>query len=141
MNGPYNNIFSRCYYIATYYMQEGKFILFSTKGTRLIRFFINVIALVIIYSVLSNPQVTNAQVIFFEDPSMLVGTSETVRMFSTCLCSKNEHNKGNDDTDLKGRQWIAGVIVATRRYAALRGATRRYAAGDGNLYISGAAVR
>ena len=23
MNGPYINIFSRCYYIATYYMQEG----------------------------------------------------------------------------------------------------------------------
>ena len=104
INGPCNNIFSRCYYIATYYMQEGKFILFSTKGTRLIRFFINVIALVIIYSVLSNPQVTNAQVIFFEDPSMLVGTSETVRMFSICLCLKNEHNKGNDDTHLKVRQ-------------------------------------
>ena len=99
-------------------MQEGKFILFSTKVTRLIRFFINVIALVIIYSVLSNPQVTNAQVIFFEDPSMLVGTSETVRMFSTCL-SKNEHTKGNDDTDLKVRQWIAGVID-----------------GDGNFHIS-----
>ena len=50
---------------------------------------------------------------------MLVGTSETVRMFSTCLCSKNEHNKGNDDTDLKVRQWIAGVID-----------------GDGNFHIS-----
>jgi hypothetical protein len=54
-----------------------------------------------------------------EDPSMLVGTSETVRMFSTYLCSKNEYNKGNDDTDLKVRQWIAGVID-----------------GDGNFYIS-----
>ena len=97
-------------------MQEGKFILFSTKGTRLIRFFINVIALVIIYSVLSNPQVTNAQLIFkifnFEDPSMLVGTSETVRMFSTCLCLNiNKHNKGNgEEKDLKIRQWIAGLI-------------------------------
>ena len=102
-------------------MQEGKFILFSTKGTRLIRFFINVIALVIIYSVLSNPQVTNAQVILFEDPSMLVGTSETVRMFSTCLCSNlNEQNKGNDEEkDLKIRQWIAGLID-----------------GDGNFYVS-----
>ena len=50
---------------------------------------------------------------------MLVGTSETVRMFSTCLCSKNEHYKGNDDTDLKVRQWIAGVID-----------------GDGNFHIS-----
>ena len=102
-------------------MQEGRYILFSTKGTRLIRFLFSVIALVIIYSVLSNPQVTNAQVIFFEDTSMLVGTSETVRMFSTCLCSKlNEHNKGNDEKkDLKIRQWIAGLID-----------------GDGNFYVS-----
>ena len=50
---------------------------------------------------------------------MLVGTSETVRMFSTCLCSKNEHNKGNDNTNLKVRLGIAGVIQ-----------------GEGNLYIS-----
>ena len=41
---------------------------------------------------------------------MLVGTSETIRMFSSCLCSKKEQTKGNDDTDLKVRQWIAGVI-------------------------------
>ena len=54
-----------------------------------------------------------------EDPSMLVGTSETVRMFSSCLCSKQEQIKGNDDTDLKVRQWIAGVID-----------------GDGNFHIS-----
>ena len=104
-------------------MQEGEAILFSTKGKRF--FVISLIFLVIIYSVLSNPQVTNAQLILYlininnEDPSMLVGTSETVRMFSTCLCSKNEHNKGNDDTDLKVRQWIAGVID-----------------GDGNFHIS-----
>ena len=103
-------------------MQEGEAILFSTKGKRF--FVISLIFLVIIYSVLSNPQVTNAQLIYNllninnEDPSMLVGTSETVRMFSTCL-SKNEHTKGNDDTDLKVRQWIAGVID-----------------GDGNFYIS-----
>ena len=86
MNGPCNNIFSLCYYIATYYVQEGRCILGSTKGQRIICYFLSVFALVIIYSVLSNPQVTNAQVIFFEDPSMLVGTSETVRMFSSCLC-------------------------------------------------------
>uniref|UniRef100_UPI0023F26B1D LAGLIDADG homing endonuclease n=1 Tax=Cyathus striatus TaxID=68777 RepID=UPI0023F26B1D len=121
MNGPCINIFSRCFYIATYYMQEGRVILCSTKGKRLIFILINVVALVIIYSVLSNPQVTNAQVIFCEDPSMLVGTSETVRMFSNCLCSKrNEQNKGNDeDKDLKSRQWIAGLID-----------------GDGNFHIS-----
>ena len=50
---------------------------------------------------------------------MLVGTSETVRMFSSCLCSKKGQIKGNDDTDLKVRQWIAGVID-----------------GDGNFHIS-----
>ena len=105
-------------------MQEGEAILFSTKGKRF--FVISLIFLVIIYSVLSNPQVTNAQLILYlininnEDPSMLVGTSETVRMFSTCLCSKNEYKKGNDEVkDLKFRQWIAGVID-----------------GDGNFHIS-----
>ena len=121
-------------------MQEGWYILFSTKGKRIIRYmnllatplilagearlqqaiWIRVIALVMIYSVLPNLQVTNAQLIFnLEDPSMLVGTSETVRMFSSCLSSKKEHTKGNDDTDLKVRQWIAGVID-----------------GDGNFHIS-----
>ena len=105
-------------------MQEGRCILFSTKGKRIIFYFISVFALVIIYSVLSNPQVTNAQLILkifnFEDPSMLVGTSETVRMFSSCLCSKNEHKKGNDElNNLKIRQWIAGFID-----------------GDGNFHIS-----
>ena len=132
MNGPCNNIFSRCYYIATYYVQEGRYILFSTKGKRIIRnisvtplgtrAIFSVIALVIIYSVLFNLQVTNAQLIFnLEDPSMLVGTSETVRMFSSCLCPplNKDKIKGNDDTDLKVRQWIAGVID-----------------GDGNFHIS-----
>ena len=93
-------------------MQEGRYILCSTKGTGLFKIFILVVALVIIYSVLTNPQVTNTQVIFFENPSMLVGTSETVRMFSTCLCLNiNKHNKGNgEEKDLKIRQWIAGLI-------------------------------
>ena len=117
INGPCNNIFSRCYYIATYYVQEGRSLLFSTKGNR-IRQYVFLVALVIIYSLLSNPQVTNAQLIFkFENPSMLVGTSEIVRMFSSCLSSKKE--QGNGDTDLKVRQWIAGVID-----------------GDGNFHIS-----
>lgn len=124
MNGPCNNLFSLCYYIATYYVQEGRCILFSTKGKRILRYFFSVAPLVIIYSVLSNPQVTNAQLILkffnFEDPSMLVGTSETVRMFSTCLYSTNEYKKGNDEVNnLKFRQWIAGVID-----------------GDGNFQIS-----
>jgi hypothetical protein len=119
MNGPCSYIFSRCFYIATYYMQEGWFILCSTKAIRLFFKFFILIALVIIYSVISNPQVTNAQLIFdfLIDPSMLVGTSETVRMFSSCLCSNKE--QGNDDNDLKIRQWIAGLID-----------------GDGNFHIS-----
>jgi len=73
------------------------------------------VILVIIYAQgeLYNPQVTNAQLIYENllDPSMLVGTSETVCVLSTCL------KKGNDD--LKLRQWIAGVIDA-----------------DGNFHIS-----
>ena len=56
INGPCINIFSRCYYIATYYVQEGWVILFSTKGKRFIHniyatsSIFSVIALVIIYS-------------------------------------------------------------------------------------------
>ena len=110
-------------------MQEGWVILLSTKGKRIICYIFaasgaisifSVIALVIIFLVLPNLQVTNAQLIFnFEDPSMLVGTSETLRMFSSCLCSNKDQIKGNDVTDLKVRQWIAGVID-----------------GDGNFHIS-----
>jgi hypothetical protein len=106
MNGPCSNIFSRCYYIATYCMQEGEAILFNTKDNRFIFIYISLIALVIIYSVLSNPQVTNAQVILNFcniklDTSMLVGTSETVRMFSNYLTPTKLKGKGNDNTDLK----------------------------------------
>jgi hypothetical protein len=127
LDGPCNNIFSQYYYIATYYVQKSLFKLSSTKVNKNISniIFYSIIALVMIYLVFSNLQVTKAQLIFdsqFENPSMWVGTSETVRMFSSCFCSKKEHNKGNDDTnlkDLKVRQWIAGVID-----------------GDGNFYIS-----
>lgn len=121
-DGPCSNIISRYYYIATYYMQEGKAILFGTKNIQLM-FLIKapaarsaagvrdpgglaaralaLIILVIIHSVLSNPQVTNAQLIshsFMLDPSMQVGTSETVCMFSACLTLEK------DDSDLKDRQ-------------------------------------
>nr|QNH92710.1 hypothetical protein [Wolfiporia cocos] len=53
---------------------------------------------------------------------MLLGTSKTVRMFSNCFSSISHLGnkaRGNDDTDLKVRQWIAGIID-----------------GDGSLYIS-----
>ena len=105
-------------------MQEGEAILFSTKGKRF--FVISLIFLVIIYSVLSNPQVTNAQLILYlininnEDPSMLVGTSETVRMFSTCLCSKNEDNKGNDDADLKVLNGLLVLLMVMEIFIFLR---------------------
>jgi len=97
-------------------MQEGKVILNGTKNINLMVFIITLVILVKIYSVLSNPQVTNAQSIinlFMLDPSMLVGTSETVCMFSACV------TLGKDDPDLKNRQWIAGVID-----------------GDGNFHVS-----
>ena len=80
-DGPCSNIISRYYYIATYYMQEGKVILFGTKNIQLMFLIKALIILVIIHSVLFNPQVTNAQLIshsFMIDPSMQVGTSETV---------------------------------------------------------------
>ena len=76
MNGPYINNFSRCYNIATYYMQEGEAILFSTKGKRF--FVISLIFLVIIYSVLSNPQVTNAQLILYYTSNVSSGLDCTI---------------------------------------------------------------
>jgi hypothetical protein len=93
-------------------MREGQIILFNTKTVNLILFIL--VNLVIIYSELYNPQVTNTQAIKYLinfNPSMLVGTSETVCMLSICL------KLGKDD--LKLRQWIAGVID-----------------GDGNFNIS-----
>ena len=90
-------------------MQKGESLLYSTNRNFLKYFFLYLTPLVIIFIIISNPQVTNAQ--FFlenylltEKMGMLVGTSETVRMFSNSQCSKKEHNKGNDDTDLKVRQ-------------------------------------
>lgn len=100
-DGPCSNTYSRYYYIATYYMQEGKAILFGTKNIHLMFLIKTLIILVIIHSVLFNPQVTNAQLIshsFMLDPSMQVGTSETVCMFSACLTLEK------DDSDLKDRQ-------------------------------------
>jgi len=100
-------------------MQEGKAILFGTKNIQLMfpgasapvplgpgvagpgGLIKTLIILVIIHSVLFNPQVTNAQLIshsFMLDPSMLVGTSETVCMFSACLTLEK------NDSDLKDRQ-------------------------------------
>lgn len=118
-DGPYSNIFSRCYYLATYYIQKKKTILNFIKNINLVFFSSTSVLLFHTFGVvLFYLQVTNAQLIshlFLLDPSMLVGTSEAVRMFSTCFKLDREI----DDPDLKDRQWIAGIID-----------------GDGNFYVS-----
>lgn len=87
---------------AAHYMREGWAIL---NNTPVIMLLFSVTTLVIICSVLFNPQVTNAQwlIDFSTNPSMLVGTSETV-----CVLSIN-FGIGVIDPDFKVRQWIAGV--------------------------------
>lgn len=101
-------------------MQEGWANLNSTKAIKEISCNnIKILSLVIICLLLSNPQVTNAQLVFENffpslDLSMLVGTSETVCTLSIYISSEN------NDSEKKIRQWIAGITD-----------------GDGNLYISG----
>ena len=75
----------------------------------IIKYFMFII--VIIYIEISNPQVTNTHFLTIENISMLVGTSETVRMFSNNLTSR--------ENAVKIRQWIAGIVD-----------------GDGHIYIS-----
>lgn len=113
-DGPYNPILSMDYY-ATYYMQERKAMHNTTimpyGGIQYLMYIVFII--VTMYYVLSNPQVTNAQAWFsnfeqgwnfpFNSISMLVGTSETVRMFSNYQTAKQKK-------ELKIRQWIAGII-------------------------------
>ena len=111
LNSPCYNMLSKYYSIATHYMREGQIIMYSTKIVNLVLINILVI-LVIIYSLLYNPQVTNALIDINNNTSMLVGTSETVCVSSICLTKK-----GNDD--IKFRQWITGLID-----------------GDGNFHIS-----
>ena len=120
-DGPCNQSFS-IDYIATYYMQERSIIQYSTiiKIVVLLRrkvllsyiTFLCMPIIVIIYYEISNPQVTNAHFLVIENISMLVGTSETVRMFSNHLTSR-------ENADLKIRQWIGGIID-----------------GDGHIHIS-----
>ena len=119
LNSPCCNIISRYYSIATHYMREGRVILWGTNCVNLMLIVSVLVSLVIILTVLYNPQVTNAQSIIefiFDNLSMLVGTSETVCVLSVCLISSP---KGNGNDDLKLCQWIAGVID-----------------GDGNFHIS-----
>jgi len=114
-------------------MREGWFNLLSTNCVNLMLIVNVLVSLVIIFTVLYNPQVTNAQSIIeliFDNSSMLVGTSETVRVLSFCLINSPATatvtatatataKQGNGNDDLKLCQWIAGVID-----------------GDGNFYIS-----
>jgi hypothetical protein len=110
-------------------MQEGKVYLNSTKAIKLIKkdsAAIWIFSLVIICLILSNPQETNAQLIYCKledffaslDLSMLVGSSETVRTLS--IGKVFTLGSAGIDSELKIRQWIAGVTD-----------------GDGNLYFSG----
>ena len=132
LNSPCCNIISRYYSIATHYMREGWVNLLSTNCVNLMLIVNILVSLVIIFTVLYNPQVTNAQYIIelnFNNSSMLVGTSETVRVLSVCLIyspaflsnakAQRVGQQGSGKDDLKLCQWIAGVID-----------------GDGNFYIS-----
>lgn len=104
--GPYCSSNSEDSY-ATYYMRERQNILICTRITLMTIVYFSTIAYpVIINSEQPNPQETNALYYILGllvEYSMLVGSSETVRMFSTIMTS---HEK----SDLKIRQWIAGVI-------------------------------
>lgn len=78
----------------------------NLNSTRVAQWTFRVLYPVIICFLLYNPQVTNAQWLFYLniiDPSMLVGTSETVCALSICFGS------GVINPDLKIRQWIAGI--------------------------------
>src|ERR1700712_1207030 len=99
LDGPYNSIISH-YCHATHYMRERNVTLYCTRITLLI------IAMFITYALSSpvtismaipNPQETNALFYTITELSMLVGSSETVRVFST-------NQSSHEFKDLKIRQ-------------------------------------
>lgn len=121
-DGPYFYPFSINNNV-TYYMRERNIVYNSTSLKIVFLYFIyyfilSIIILVIIYYSFSNPQGTNAHYskyyydIFQYSISMLVGPSETVRMFSTRLTSLEK-------SENKIQEWIGGIID-----------------GDGYIYIS-----
>lgn len=122
LSSPYNGHVLQCRYTATYYMRERESLILGTLIVILQNFCLFpliVVFKVIIQEFFSNPQVTNAQSIFelcnviFNNPSMLVGTSETVCMLSIIVLTEiAKHDK-------KVLQWVAGIID-----------------GDGNFHIS-----
>ena len=122
LSSPYNDYVSQYRYIATYYMRERYLSILGTLIVILLTILLLPLIVVVkvkIHEFLSNPQVTNAQSIFesfnliFKNPSMLVGTSETVCMLSLI------GSRGIVDKDKKLLQWVAGIVD-----------------GDGNFHIS-----
>ncbi|CAO1638535.1 unnamed protein product, partial (mitochondrion) [Parajaminaea phylloscopi] len=100
------------YFCKTNYMQERK----QNNNTTIIywnKLILGISVIVIMYYYFSNRQVTNVlnisqnnnilgQIMIYSI-SILVGTSETVRVFSNYLTSSQKQ-------DLKTRQWIAGLV-------------------------------
>lgn len=122
LSSPYNDYVSQFRYTATHYMRERYLLILGTLIVILqtiLLFPLIVVVKVIIQEFLSNPQVTNAQSIIefiyliFYNPSMLVGTSETVCVLSIIAST------GIVGKDKKLLQWVAGIID-----------------GDGNFHIS-----
>lgn len=121
LSSPYNDITLDYHYIATHYMRERYLLILGTLSLSLLFYLLLspliVATKVIILEFLSNPQVTNAQLIIkfiFNNPSMLVGTSETVCVLSAIVLTTSIVR-----TDKKVLQWVAGIID-----------------GDGNFYVS-----
>lgn len=122
LSSPCNDHVLQYRYIATYYMRERGWLIIGTLAVilQIIYLFpLIVVSKVIIQEFFSNPQVTNAQSIIelydliTNNPSMLVGTSETVCMLSTILLTEIAGK------DKKVLQWVAGIVD-----------------GDGNFHIS-----
>ncbi len=122
LSSPCNDDVLQYRYIATYYMRESYLLILGTIVVSLHIFYLYpliVASKVIILEFLTNPQVTNAQSIIelinliLYNPSMLVGTSETVCMLSVIALTEIVGK------DKKVLQWVAGIID-----------------GDGNFHIS-----
>lgn len=128
-DGPFNQQFD---YIETYYMQKRNISIHC--GTSCIdKFIFNwIFTLVKNYREISNPQETKVHLVNLDNNKtetdtidcrycgILVGTSETVRMFSNYPISEKKCKyKCKKNHDLEISQWIAGIID-----------------GDGYIYIS-----
>lgn len=106
--GPYCSSISEDSY-ATYYMRERQNILICTRITLMTIVYFSTIAYpVIINSELPNPQETNALYYILGllvEYSMLVGSSETVRMFSTIMTSHEKSGSKDPTVDCRSYRW------------------------------------